>query len=127
VTWKSFDDRNITGLLYTPDPVKFPGKRPVIVNIHGGPEDQARPYFMGGNNYILNELGVVIVFPNVRGSTGYGKSFTKLDNGTHRDDTYKDIGALLDWISTQPKLNADRIMISGGSYGGYMTWGSLLL
>jgi dipeptidyl aminopeptidase/acylaminoacyl peptidase len=122
VSWKSFDGRVITGFLYTPDPAKFPGKRPIIVDIHGGPEGQSRPDFMGRNNYILNELGVAIVYPNVRGSTGYGKEFTKLDNGFHRDDTYKDIGALLDWIGAQPSLDAGRIMIFGGSYGGHMTW-----
>ncbi len=122
VTWKSFDGRAISGLLYSPDPTKFPGKRPVIVDIHGGPEGQSRPTFMGRNNYLLNELGVAIVLPNVRGSMGYGKEFTKLDNGMHRDDTYKDIGALLDWIATQPALDAGRIMIFGGSYGGHMTW-----
>ena len=77
---------------------------------------------MGRNNYILNELGVAMIFPNVRGSTGYGKAYTLLDNGFHRDDTYKDIGALLDWIATQPDLDPSRIMASGGSYGGHMTW-----
>jgi len=122
VSWKSFDGRSITGFLYTPDPAKFPGKRPIIIDIHGGPEGQSRPYFMGRNNYILDELGVAIVFPNVRGSTGYGKEFTKLDNGFHRDDAYKDIGALLDWIGAKPNLDADRIMAFGGSYGGHMTW-----
>jgi dipeptidyl aminopeptidase/acylaminoacyl peptidase len=122
VSWKSFDGRTITGFLYTPDPAKFPGKRPVIINIHGGPEGQSRPLYMGRNNYILNELGVAIIMPNVRGSTGYGKEFTKLDNGFHRDDTYKDIGALLDWIAARPDLDANRIMVAGGSYGGHMTW-----
>lgn len=122
VSWKSFDGRTITGFLYAPDSTKFPGKRPLIVNIHGGPEGQSRPIFNGRNNYILNELGVAIILPNVRGSTGYGKEFTKLDNGFHRDDTYKDIGALLDWIGTQPGLDASRIMVIGGSYGGHMTW-----
>jgi dipeptidyl aminopeptidase/acylaminoacyl peptidase len=122
IGWKSFDGRTITGFLYTPDPAKFPGKRPVMVGIHGGPEGQSRPIFQGRQNYILNELGVAIIAPNVRGSVGYGKEFTKLDNGFHRDDTYKDIGALLDWIGTQPNLDPGRIMIIGGSYGGHMTW-----
>jgi dipeptidyl aminopeptidase/acylaminoacyl peptidase len=58
----------------------------------------------------------------VRGSTGYGKSFLKLDNGMHRDDTYKDVGALLDWIKQSPNLDGDKIMITGGSYGGHMTY-----
>ncbi|MGA7313660.1 MAG: prolyl oligopeptidase family serine peptidase [Silvibacterium sp.] len=122
ISWKSFDGRTMTGFLYKPDPVRFPGKRPVIVDIHGGPEGQSRPAFMGRDNYILNELGVAIMEPNVRGSTGYGKEFTKLDNGFHRDDTYKDIGTLLDWIATQNDLDNGRIMIMGGSYGGHMTW-----
>jgi dipeptidyl aminopeptidase/acylaminoacyl peptidase len=122
VSWKSFDGKTITGFLYQPDPAKFPGPRPVIVDIHGGPEGQSRPIFQGRNNYLINELGVAIIFPNVRGSTGYGKEFTKLDNGFHRDDTYKDIGALLEWIGTAPDLDAQRIMAFGGSYGGHMTW-----
>jgi dipeptidyl aminopeptidase/acylaminoacyl peptidase len=122
VSWKSFDGKAITGFLYQPDPTKFPGRRPVIVDIHGGPEGQSRPIFQGRNNYFINELGVSMIFPNVRGSTGFGKEFTKLDNGFHRDDTYKDIGALLDWIGTQPDLDANRIMAFGGSYGGHMTW-----
>jgi dipeptidyl aminopeptidase/acylaminoacyl peptidase len=70
----------------------------------------------------LNELGIALVFPNVRGSTGYGKTFLKLDNGMNRDHTHKDIGALLDWIKQNPSLDGDKIMITGGSYGGYMTW-----
>ncbi|HEY0564669.1 MAG TPA: prolyl oligopeptidase family serine peptidase, partial [Terriglobales bacterium] len=82
----------------------------------------SRPGFIGRNNYYLDELGVALIFPNVRGSTGFGKTFTKLDNGMHRQDTYKDIGALLDWIGTQGTLDASKIMITGGSYGGHMTW-----
>ena len=122
IKWKTFDGKTISGFLFAPDPKKFPGKRPVIVNIHGGPEGQFRPGFLGRNNYFLNELGVAIVFPNVRGSTGYGKTFLKLDNGMNRDHTHKDIGALLDWIKQSPNLDGDKIMITGGSYGGYMTW-----
>lgn len=122
VSWKSFDGKTITGFLYQPDGKKFPGKRPVIINIHGGPEGQSRPGYQGRNNYFLDEMGVAILYPNVRGSMGYGKTFSKLDNGFHRDDTYKDIGALLDWIGTQSALDAGHIMILGGSYGGHMTW-----
>jgi dipeptidyl aminopeptidase/acylaminoacyl peptidase len=122
IKWQTFDGKTISGFLYMPDPAKFPGKRPVIVNIHGGPEGQYRPGFLGRNNYFLSEMGVALVFPNVRGSTGYGKTFLKLDNGMHRDDTYKDTGALLDWIKQNPQLDGDKIMITGGSYGGHMTW-----
>lgn len=121
VTWKTFDDREISGFLYMPDAQKFPGKRPLIVNIHGGPEGQYRPGFLGRNNYLVNELGCAMIFPNVRGSSGYGKSFLKLDNGFKREDTYKDIAALFDWLKTQPALAADRVMVTGGSYGGHMT------
>ena len=121
VSWKGFDGREISGFLYAPDEKKFPGKRPVIVNIHGGPEGQFRPVFLGRNNYLINELGCAMIFPNVRGSTGYGKTFVNLDNGFLRENSYKDIDALLDWVGTQPGLDAGRIMVTGGSYGGHMT------
>ena len=85
VRWKSFDGKEITGFLYLPDPAKFPGPRPVIVNVHGGPESQYRPGFLGRNNYFINELGCAIILPNVRGSAGYGKTFLKLDNGFKRE------------------------------------------
>ena len=121
VQWKSFDGREISGFEYLPNETRFPGKHPVIINIHGGPEAQFRPTFAGRNNYFVNELGCAMIMPNVRGSSGYGKSFLKLDNGFQREDSYKDISALLDWIKTQPQLDADRVMVTGGSYGGFMT------
>ena len=120
VEWKSFDGKMISGFLYEP-PKKFEGKRPVIINIHGGPEGQSRPVFLGRNNYFVNELGCAVLFPNVRGSAGFGKTFVKLDNGLLRLDSVKDIGSLLDWIEGSPSLDSNRIMITGGSYGGYMT------
>jgi dipeptidyl aminopeptidase/acylaminoacyl peptidase len=120
IEWTSFDRKKISGFLYRPA-AKFTGKRPVIIDIHGGPEGQAQPEFLGRDNYYLNELGVVIIYPNVRGSSGYGKTFLTLDNGFKREDSYKDIGALLDWIKTRPDLDGDRIMVTGGSYGGFMT------
>jgi len=120
VRWKSFDGKTISGFLYKPNP-RFTGPRPVIVNIHGGPEGQSQPGFLGRANFFLDELGVAVVFPNVRGSTGFGKSFVKLDNGVLREDSVKDIGALLDWIATRKDLDASRVMVTGGSYGGYMT------
>lgn len=121
VKWKSFDAKEITGFLYKPDAAKFPGKRPVIINIHGGPEAQYRPGFLGRNNYFINELGCAMVFPNVRGSEGYGKTFLKLDNGFLREGSYKDISALFDWLSSRPELDAGKVMVTGGSYGGFMT------
>jgi dipeptidyl aminopeptidase/acylaminoacyl peptidase len=120
VHWKSFDGRTLSGFLYRP-PARFAGPRPLLISIHGGPEGQYRPGFLGRSNYYLNELGMAVVFPNVRGSTGYGKTFLKLDNGLLREDSVKDIGALLDWTATRADLDAARIMVTGGSYGGYMT------
>ena len=120
VRWKTFDGKMISGFLFHP-PAKFSGKRPVLIDIHGGPEGQSRPSFLGRDNYYLNELGIALIFPNVRGSTGYGKTFTKLDNGFLRQDSYKDINALFDWIPTRPDLDADRVAVTGGSYGGHMT------
>ncbi|TAL09127.1 MAG: S9 family peptidase [Nitrospirae bacterium] len=119
VRWTSFDGRTISGFLYRP-PARFAGKRPVAMSIHGGPESQARPHFLARHNYWLNELGVALLYPNVRGSAGYGKTFLTLDNGTLREDSYKDIGALLDWTRTRPELDADRVMVFGTSYGGHM-------
>lgn len=121
VRWKSFDNRTISGFLYMP-PARFTGKRPVVINIHGGPEAQARPGFLGRNNYFMNEMGVAMIYPNVRGSSGFGKTFLQLDNGFLREDTYKDIGALLDWIAAEPRLDSQRVMVTGGSYGGHMTF-----
>jgi dipeptidyl aminopeptidase/acylaminoacyl peptidase len=121
IRWKSFDGRMISGFLYRAPAAKFPGKRPVLVNIHGGPEAQFQPGFMGRNNYFTDEMGISIIYPNVRGSSGYGKSFLKLDNGMLREDSVKDIGALFDWIATQKDLDASKVAVSGGSYGGYMS------
>lgn len=121
VKWKSFDGREISGWLYLPKTRPASGKYPLAIVVHGGPEGQSRPVFLGRLNYYLNEMGVALIFPNVRGSTGYGKSFTELDNGFLREGTYKDVGTLFDWIAAQPELDAHRVMVTGGSYGGHMT------
>jgi len=121
ITFKSFDGTQISAFVYRPNPERFPGKRPVLINIHGGPEGQSRPGFLGRTNYIINEMGVAIVLPNVRGSTGYGKTYLAMDNGMKREDSVKDIGALVDWIKSDPMLDGARIGVTGGSYGGYMT------
>ncbi|QOJ13522.1 MAG: S9 family peptidase [Planctomycetia bacterium] len=101
------------------------GKRPVVIFCHGGPESQTLPTFSSLFQLWVNELGVSVLAPNVRGSTGYGRSFHELDNGVKREDSVKDVGALLDWIEKQPELDASRVGIFGGSYGGYMVLGSL--
>ena len=92
----------------------------MIIDIHGGPDDQARPDFNGADNYFINELGIVKIYPNIRGSNGYGKTFLRLDDGYKREDAIKDIGSLLDWIKMQPYLDADRVLVTGSSYGGYV-------
>ncbi len=100
------------------------GPFPVVVSIHGGPEAQARPSFSSTYQMWIQKLGVAVVVPNVRGSTGYGRSYTLLDNGYRREDSVRDIGALLDWIETRPELDQDRVAVFGGSYGGYMVLAS---
>jgi dipeptidyl aminopeptidase/acylaminoacyl peptidase len=123
ITWPSFDKLPISGYLYRP-PARFTGKRPVIIAIHGGPEGQARPSFSSTNQLWLDKLGAAVIWPNVRGSSGYGKHYMALDNGRKREDSVRDIGALLDWIATQPDLDASRVAVQGGSYGGYMVLAS---
>ncbi len=122
IRWRSFDDREITGFLYRPPGASAaPAARlPVLIWIHGGPESQMRPEFRGAANAYTNELGVVTIYPNVRGSTGFGRTFVTLDDGVRREDSVRDIGALLDWIAAQDDLDAERVMIAGRSYGGYM-------
>lgn len=102
------------------------GKLPVVINIHGGPEGQSLPTFSPFINYLVNELGVAVISPNVRGSSGYGKSYLKLDNEYKREESVKDIGALIEWIAKQPELDASRIAVWGGSYGGYMVLASMV-
>lgn len=124
---KSFDGEAVTGFLYRPDPAKFPGKRPLIFNIHGGPEGQSTPGFKGRTNYLINELGVAVFYPNVRGSSGFGKRFVSLDNGAFkREDSVKDIGPMLDQLSADAAIDPARIAVTGGSYGGYMCYASAI-
>ena len=123
ITFKSFDDLTIPAWVYKP--AKIEGRAPVIIDIHGGPEGQDRPGFNTRRQYWAAELGAVTIAPNVRGSTGYGKTYVKLDNGPLRQNSVKDIGALLDWIATQPDLDPERVVVYGGSYGGFMVLASL--
>jgi dipeptidyl aminopeptidase/acylaminoacyl peptidase len=114
--------RMISAYMYTP---KTPGPHPVVINIHGGPEAQYRPGFEPFFQFLVNELGYAVIAPNVRGSSGYGKSFLKLDDGKLREDAVKDIGSLLAWIGLQQGLDRERVVVMGGSYGGYMSLASL--
>jgi len=122
VRFRSFDGREIPCAYYHP---AGPGPFPVIVDVHGGPEAQARPYFNPVRQYLVAEAGFAVLVPNVRGSDGYGKEYLLLDNGERREDSVKDIGALLDWVATRPELDRTRVGIYGGSYGGYMVLASL--
>jgi dipeptidyl aminopeptidase/acylaminoacyl peptidase len=121
VAFESFDGKEIPAWVYEP---KSAGPHPVVVYIHGGPESQYRPGFSATFQYWVNELGAAVIAPNVRGSHGYGKDYLLLDNGAKRKDSVKDIGALLDWIGEQPVFDADRVVVYGGSYGGYMVLAS---
>ena len=126
VRFPTFDDdggekRQIPAWAYKPS---GPGPHPVIIAIHGGPEIQARPVFNATYQMWLNKLGVAVIRPNVRGSAGYGKTYLGLDNGFRREDSVRDIGALLDWIATQPELDETRVGVYGASYGGYMVLAS---
>jgi dipeptidyl aminopeptidase/acylaminoacyl peptidase len=125
IRFKSFDGRMIPAFYYRPRHVD--GKPvAVLISIHGGPESQYRPAFSGFFQYCLSELGIAVLAPNVRGSAGYGKTYLDLDNGPRREDSVQDIGALLDWIAGQPELDAKRVAVMGGSYGGYMVLASLV-
>ncbi|HYC05704.1 MAG TPA: S9 family peptidase [Azospirillaceae bacterium] len=130
VQYPSFDKDNgkprmIPAFVYRPRQAPKAGKLPVVVSIHGGPEAQSRPGFSSLAQFWANELGVAVILPNVRGSDGYGKTYLALDNGFKREDSVKDIGALIDWIGKQPDLDGGRVAVAGGSYGGYMTLASM--
>jgi len=105
---------------------RTPGPHPVLIDIHGGPESQAIPSFNPFTQFLVREMGFVVITPNVRGSTGYGKTFMNLDNGEDREDSVKDIGALLVWIGAQQDLDAKKVFVSGGSYGGYMALATMV-
>ena len=128
IRYPTFDEqhgqpRQIPAIYYAPE---GDGPHPVIVRIHGGPEGQSRPGFDSNLQYWVHELGAAVILPNVRGSTGYGREYIQLDDGFKREDSVKDIGALLDWIEAQPELDAERVAVYGGSYGGYMVLASMI-
>ena len=119
VRWTSFDGRSISGVLSLP-PARFGGRRPVVMVMHGGPEGQSRQGWQGRTNYLIEQLGMAVLEPNVRDSSGYGKTFLGLDNGRLREDSVKDMGSAIDWVATHPRLDAKRVAVIGGSYGGHM-------
>jgi dipeptidyl aminopeptidase/acylaminoacyl peptidase len=121
--YPNYDGMDIPAFVYRPE---GDGPHPVIISIHGGPEGQSRPSFSSTYQYWVNEIGAAVVVPNVRGSAGYGKTYVSLDNGLNRKKSVEDIGALLDWVETQPDLDSDRVIVYGGSYGGYMVLASMI-
>jgi len=123
ISFKSFDDTEIPAFYYRPD---GDGPFPLVIYIHGGPESQHRPVFRSTIQYWVNELGIAVIAPNVRGSSGYGKTYQSLDNGFKREDAVKDIGSLLDFVETMDELDQERIAVYGGSYGGYMVLASMM-
>ena len=98
---------------------------PVFIDIHGGPEYQIRPRFNAFYQYLVKELGITVIVPNIRGSNGYGKSYMQMDDGLKRERVIQDVGALLDWIELQDGLDENRVAIHGESYGGYVVLASL--
>jgi dipeptidyl aminopeptidase/acylaminoacyl peptidase len=126
IEYSSFDGRKIPAWHFRPKGASPDRKAPVLIDIHGGPEGQYEPFFSGQTQYYAGELGLAVIYPNVRGSSGYGKTYLKLDNAELREDSVRDIGALLDWIAEQPELDASRVAVAGGSYGGYMVLSSLV-
>lgn len=128
INYETYDEidgkkRSIPAFIYKPQNAK--GPLPVMISIHGGPEGQHTPYFSSFDAYLANEMGIAVIAPNVRGSSGYGKTYLKLDNGFNRENSVKDIGKLLEWIEKKPEFDKDRIAVVGGSYGGYMVLSSM--
>lgn len=120
IKWKSFDDKEITGFILAAKQKEPSQKLPVLIDLHGGPKEQFQPYFNPYGDYYAAKLQIAIIYPNVRGSSGFGKNFENLDNKEKREDAVKDLQALIDWIAAQPDLDASRIIIKGTSYGGFL-------
>ncbi|TYP71598.1 S9 family peptidase [Aquimarina intermedia] len=128
ISYETYDEvdgkkRQIPAFVYKPQ--NTAGPYPVMISIHGGPEGQHTPNFSSFYAFLANEMGIAIIAPNVRGSSGYGKTYLKLDNGFKREDSVKDIGMLIEWIEKTPEFNKDKIAVFGGSYGGYMVLSSM--
>jgi dipeptidyl aminopeptidase/acylaminoacyl peptidase len=115
--------RQVPAYVYEPTST---GPHPVLISLHGGPESQFRPGFDPWIQYIVNELGFAVIAPNVRGSSGYGRTYMALDNGVLREDAVKDIGAMLVWIALQKNFDAKHVVVAGGSYGGYLSLATMV-
>jgi dipeptidyl aminopeptidase/acylaminoacyl peptidase len=137
IKFKTFDGREIPAWYYKPEQLVAKGDKtsisvgqtqnlPVIVSVHGGPEGQERPGFNSLYQYYLAR-GYAVLATNVRGSTGYGKTFSHLDDVEKREDSVKDLAFAVEWLKTQGGADPKRIAVMGGSYGGYMTMAAITL
>ena len=126
IRFRSFDGLSVPAFVYRPAGLPANAKTPVVIDIHGGPESQTRPRWNPIAQQMAAELGATVILPNVRGSDGYGKRYLNLDNGPKREDSVKDIGALLDWVAAQPNLDPSRVAVYGQSYGGYMSLATMI-
>jgi len=126
IHYKTFDERMIPAWYYRPRNATTTASLPVIVSVHGGPEGQALPTFSAVDQYFLAR-GYAILVPNVRGSTGYGKTYTHLDDVQKREDSVKDLAAAVDWLKSRGGADPKRIAVMGGSYGGYMVLAAITL
>ena len=118
IRYESFDGLEIPALYSVPEGANE-GETPVLVDVHGGPESQRRPSFRGLAQYFLDQ-GYALFEPNVRGSTGYGREYTHLDDVRNRMDSVADLEAAVEWLHDRPEVDPDRIAVIGGSYGGFM-------
>jgi dipeptidyl aminopeptidase/acylaminoacyl peptidase len=124
VRYPTFDDRRIPAFFSLPDTDTGHGETPVVVDVHGGPESQRRPSFRRVKQYLLAR-GYGVFEPNVRGSTGYGTAYTRLDDVEKRPDAVADLAAGAEWLADHPAVDPDRIAVMGASYGGFMTLAAL--
>ena len=122
--WKSFDQKQIPGYIVRPQ--KSRGKSPVLIFVHGGPTVLDKPVFNLLDTVFVADLGVTIIHTNIRGSSGFGKSYLDADNEAKRVDAVTDIVSLLDWVKKQPDLDADKIYLRGQSYGGFIVLAAAL-
>jgi dipeptidyl aminopeptidase/acylaminoacyl peptidase len=122
--FESWDGETIYGLLYLPERSPAGGRPPVLLGVHGGPTFQARPTYNAAYQYLLSR-GIAVLDLNFRGSTGYGKRFTRLDNQRLRPNAVRDMAAALDWLGSRGQVDTSRAAVMGGSYGGYMTFAAM--